>query len=74
MSAIFDPPKPKGPDPALVAAQKQQIDQANARDAELTAEEDARKRALASRLQGRRSLLGPGGEVGVGDLKNTLGG
>lgn len=74
MGALFSPPKPKGPDPALVAAQKQQVDAANQREAELSAAEEARKRALAARGRGRASLLGPAGEVGVSDLKNTLGG
>lgn len=58
----------------LARQQSDQIAKANARDAELTAEEEARKRALAGRARGRASLLGPGGEVGVQDLKQTLGG
>ena len=76
MSALFSPPKPKGPDPALVKAQQDQITAANTRQAELDAEEEARRRALVGRARGRASLLGPSGEVGVGtdSLKTTLGG
>lgn len=79
VSSIFGgggdaPAAPAGPDPELVSAQKKQVDDANARSAELQAEEDARKRALAARSGGRASLLGPGGEVGITDLKTTLGG
>jgi hypothetical protein len=74
MGALFDPPKP--PDTAqLVAAQQKQQEAVDKRQAELDAEEAARKRALAGRLRGRASLLGPAGEVGVtDDLKAKLGG
>ncbi len=76
ISQLFGGGGAGGPDPAILAAQKQQIDDANKRSAELTAQEDARKRAIAGRSAGRASLLGPAGEVGVtGDqLKTTLGG
>ena len=64
------------PELGLSKAQQDQIDAANQRQAELDAEEEARKRALVGRARGRASLLGPGGEVGVGSdsLKTTLGG
>lgn len=74
MGALFNPPKP--PDTsALAATQQKQADAAAKRDAELTEQEEARKRAIAGSQRGRISLLGPSGEVGVrNDLKSTLGG
>jgi hypothetical protein len=78
MGALFNPPKPPDTSAAtatLAATQQKQADAAAKRDAELTEQEEARKRAIAGGQRGRISLLGPGGEVGVrNDLKSTLGG
>lgn len=69
MGSIISPPKPKGPDPELVAAQREQMIEEKARAAELEAQTAARRRALAGRAGGRVQLLG-GLETG---LKETLG-
>jgi hypothetical protein len=74
MSAIFNPPKPPKPDPALLAAQKKQMDDAAAREAKLQREIDARERV---RNEGTgRVLLLSGAETGVpgADPKKNLGG
>lgn len=68
MSSLFE--APKGPDKSLIAAQKRQAEEASRRQAELDAEEDARRRALAARSRGRALVLF-GDERGVVD---TLGG
>jgi NaMN:DMB phosphoribosyltransferase len=66
MGAIFSPPKPKGPDPGLIAAQKQQLEDERKRAAELEAQKQSRLRAMLGRGSGRVSLLG-GAETGVPD-------
>lgn len=75
ISSIFSgPPKPKGPDPELLAAQKAQADALAAKDAEETQKKNARAAALAGR-QGRGhgvTLYVPTGEGGVGP-QATLG-
>lgn len=70
MAAIFNPPKPQEPDPAMVAAQNRQMEREEKRAAELDAQEEARKRARTGRTQGR-ALLISGDEAG---LSSTLGG
>lgn len=67
------------PDSGMMEAQQRQLDAANKRQAELDAQDEARKRA-AARGSGRTLLLGPAGELGVtdaanqnGDLKQKLG-
>jgi hypothetical protein len=64
MGAIFSPPKPKGPDPSLIAAQKQQLEDERKRREQLEAEKQSRLRAMLGRSMGRVSLLG-GPEYGV---------
>jgi len=70
VSAIFNPPKPKGPDEGLIAAQRQSLADEKKRAAALEAQKDSRLRAMLGRSQGRVSLLG-GAETGVPD--NTAG-
>ncbi|MCU0966986.1 MAG: hypothetical protein MUF08_18540 [Burkholderiaceae bacterium] len=75
MSAIISPPKPKGPDPALIAAQQQSLADERKRAADLEAQKDSRLRAALGRTSGRVSLLG-GAETGVPDAtagRETLG-
>lgn len=80
MGNLFDPPDVPDNSAAqgqLASAQATQQAKIDARDAELTQAEEARKRALAGAQRGRVSLLGPAGEVGVTEqapLKQTLGG
>jgi hypothetical protein len=64
MGAIFSPPKPKGPDPSLIAAQKQQLEDERKRREQLEAEKQSRLRAMLGRSMGRVTLLG-GPEYGV---------
>lgn len=64
----------KSDNSAILAAQQRQADAANKRQAELDAQEAARRNAATGRNAGRASLLGPSGEVGVSDLKPRLGG
>lgn len=64
MSAIFSPPKPKGPDEGLIAAQRQSLADERQRAADLEAQKDSRLRAMMGRSTGRVSLLG-GAETGV---------
>lgn len=73
MGALFSPPKPKGPDAGLIAAQQEQLAAEKKRAEDLKAQEDSRLRALLGRTSGRVSLLG-GAETGVADApKEKLG-
>jgi hypothetical protein len=74
MAAIFSPPKPKGPDPGLIEAQKRQIEEERKRAAELDMQKQSRLRAMLGRSMGRVSLLG-GPETGVPNTagRETLG-
>lgn len=75
MSAILSPPKPKGPDEGLIAAQRQSLADERKRAADLDAQKDSRLRAALGRTSGRVSLLG-GAETGVPDAtagRETLG-
>jgi hypothetical protein len=74
MAAIFSPPRPRGPDPGLIAAQRQQLEDERKRAAQLEAEKQSRLRAMLGRSTGRVSLLG-GSETGVPDSagRETLG-
>lgn len=74
MTAIFSPPKPKGPDQSLIAAQQQQLADEKKRAADLETQKESRLRALLGRSSGRASLLG-GPETGVTDGagRETLG-
>lgn len=69
MGGVFS--KPKGPDPALIAAQQRQLDEERKRAQRLEEEAAARRRAIAGRNLGRVLLLGSGDERGV---TTTLGG
>ena len=46
---IFNPPKPKGPDPELIAAQRRQQERLDSRDAEEERKRKAREKVLAAR-------------------------
>jgi hypothetical protein len=75
MSAILSPPRPKGPDEGLIAAQRQSLADERKRAAELEAQKESRLRAALGRTSGRVSLLG-GPETGVSDAsagRKTLG-
>ena len=66
VGAVFGGAKAPGIDPAMLAAQREQMEAANRREAELKAQEDARRRAIAGGAQGRVQLLA-GPETGVAE-------
>lgn len=69
IKTIFSgPPKPQGPDPELVEAQKRQASAAEKQQADLQAQEDAVRRNLSARNTGRNLLsFVETGDTGVSD-------
>ena len=67
---IFNPPKPKGPDPELIAAQRRQQERLDSRDAEEERKRKAREQVLAARRQGAQNPF----DTETGVEPTTLGG
>lgn len=70
IGGVFGKAKTVQIDPALLAAQREAQEAANKREADLKAEEEARRRAIAAGTQGRVQLLAVD-EVGVAEPLKT---